>query len=49
MISTAHIFYIVVLILVGVFIGYYLGRYHQDLDAQEKQKRNDRKSRVSKS
>ena len=45
MISTAHIFYIPVLILVGAFIGYYLGRYHQDLAREEREKKQNRRRR----
>ena len=36
MLSTAHLFYIPILILVGVFIGYYVGRYHVEVEAAEK-------------
>lgn len=43
MISTAHIFYIPVLILVGTFIGYYVGRYHQDLEREDRDKKRNRR------
>ncbi len=43
MLSTAHIFYIAVLLLVGAFVGYYVGRYHRDLDEEAKRKKQERR------
>lgn len=47
MISTAHIFYIPVLILVGVFAGYYLGRAAADKERAEAERRAARKKKLS--
>lgn len=38
MISTAHIFYIPVILLVGIFAGYYIGRATADREAAERRK-----------
>lgn len=46
MISTAHIFYIPVLVLVGLFAGYYLGRSAADKERAEAAKRAARKAKL---
>lgn len=38
MISTAHIFYIPVILLVGIFAGYYIGRATADKEVDERRK-----------
>ena len=47
MISTAHIFYIPVLVLVGAFAGYYLGRAAADKERVEAEKRKQRKANLA--
>ncbi len=46
MISTAHIFYIPVLVLVGLFAGYYLGRSSADRERADEAKRLARKAKL---
>lgn len=46
MISTAHIFYIPVLVLVGVFAGYYLGRAAADKEREEASRRAQRRQKL---
>lgn len=46
MISTAHIFYIPVLILVGMFAGYYLGRAAADNERAEQKRREQRRQKL---
>ena len=48
MISTAHIFYIPVLVLVGLFAGYYLGRVSAEKEQAERSKRAARKAKLEK-
>jgi hypothetical protein len=36
MLSTAHIFYIPVILLVGIFAGYYIGRWAADREREER-------------
>ena len=47
MISTAHIFYIPVLVLVGAFAGYYIGRQASDKERAEAARRAARKEKLS--
>lgn len=47
MISTAHIFYIPVLVLVGVFAGYYLGRGAADKERAEAARRATRREKLA--
>ncbi len=47
MISTAHLFYIPVLVLVGAFAGYYVGRAAADKEAREKAKAARRKRAIA--
>lgn len=47
MISTAHIFYIPVLVLVGVFAGYYIGRASAEKEREEQARRAQRKAKLS--
>ena len=44
MISTAHIFYIPVLVLVGIFAGYYIGRAAADREASERERVETRRA-----
>lgn len=48
MISTAHIFYIPVLILVGAFAGYYVGRAAAEREAAEEARVAQRKKALVK-
>lgn len=43
MISTAHIFYIPVILLVGIFAGYYIGRAAADREVAENERREKRR------
>ncbi len=42
--STAHIFYIPVLVLVGIFAGYYIGRQAAEDEARERIKKRRREA-----
>lgn len=44
--STAHIFYIPVILLVGIFGGYYIGRWAAEQDELERIKRAKRKKKL---
>lgn len=48
MISTAHIFYIPVILLVGIFAGYYIGRAAADKERAEAERRAKRKAKLMK-
>jgi len=45
-VSTAHIFYIPVILLVGIFAGYYIGRWAAEQDELERIKRAKRKQKL---
>lgn len=44
--STAHIFYIPVLVLVGVFGGYFIGRWRAEEDERERRKAQKRAAAI---
>lgn len=44
--STAHIFYIPVILVVGIFAGYYIGRWQAEQDELERIKRAKRKQKL---
>lgn len=46
MISTAHIFYIPVLVLVGAFAGYYVGRMTAEKEQADRERRARRKEKL---
>jgi len=43
-VSTAHIFYIPILVLVGVFAGYFIGRHMAEVEEFEKRKKARRRA-----
>lgn len=45
-ISTAHIIYIPVIFLVGLFAGFFLGRRAAEQEARELKKRRERKEKL---
>lgn len=47
-ISTAHIFYIPVIFLVGVFAGFFLGRRAAEQEARKLEKRRKRREQLRK-
>jgi len=48
LVSTAHIFYVPVLILVGVFAGYFIGRHAAEEEERERRKKARRRAAASK-
>lgn len=44
--SSAHIFYIPVILLVGVFAGYYVGRWAAEQEEIERRKRLKRRQKL---
>lgn len=42
--TTAHLFYIPVLILVGVFAGYFIGRHAAEEDERKRRKKRKRRA-----
>ncbi len=42
--STAHIFYLPIIFVVGLFAGYFIGRVQADKDLEERRKRARRRA-----
>jgi len=47
--STAHIFYLPVFILIGGFAGYFIGRWRAEVDLAESRKAQQRRDALRKS
>ncbi|MEZ4458924.1 MAG: hypothetical protein R3E66_04205 [bacterium] len=47
--SSAHIFYIPVFLLIGMFAGYFLGRWRADEEEREKRRAHKRQMALRKS
>lgn len=45
--STAHIFYIPVILLVGIFLGYFVGRQMAENEAKERLRRSKRRAAMA--